>query len=95
MAGKKDLKELCKVFCLIDSEDEMHNFLKDLCTPNELSSFSERWEVCKLLHKGMSYRDIKVEIKSSLTTISRVARFLKDERYNGYQSVLRKLEDKK
>jgi uncharacterized protein YerC len=46
----------------------------------------------KLLEQGnLSYREIHRITGASLTTIGRVARFLKDESYNGYQVMLNKL----
>jgi TrpR-related protein YerC/YecD len=90
-----NINALCKAFLLLETEKEVFNFLKDLCTPDELNSMVERWQICKLLDKGLSYRQIHIEIGSSLTTIGRVARFLRDEPYQGYSNLLQKLKDKK
>lgn len=77
----------------INTVDEMKRFLKDLCTPKELEDMQERWRVCQLLQKGdLSYRDIHKITNASLTTIGRVARFLKDEPYQGYNTVIQKLK---
>jgi TrpR-related protein YerC/YecD len=87
------IKELCDILLQIKNQDEMYRFLKDLTTPQELESFSERWRICKLLAKGdMSYREISAATGVSLATISRVARFLKNEPYQGYQALLDKIE---
>ena len=67
-------------------------FLKDLCTPQEISALQERWRVCQLLDREMSYRDIHQVTGASLTTVGRVARFLKNESYQGYRSVLDKMK---
>lgn len=76
----------------IDTKDQLSNFLKDLCTPAELRSLDERWKVCQLLAKeNLSYREIHAITGASLTTIGRVARFLKEERYGGYRNILAKL----
>ena len=76
----------------IDTKDQLSNFLKDLCTPAELRSLDERWKVCQLLAKeNLSYREIHALTGASLTTIGRVARFLKEERYGGYRNILAKL----
>ena len=70
----------------------MNTFLKDLCTPAELRSLEERWKVCQLLAKeNLSYREIHTITGASLTTIGRVARFLKEERYGGYRNILAQL----
>lgn len=88
----EDYVALCEAFLMLETADEASNFLKDLCTPNELNSFVERWRVCKLLATGEhSYREIHALTGASLTTIGRVARFLKDENNNGYGAVLAKI----
>ena len=87
--------ELLDAFLSITSKDELHRFLKDLCTPQEISALTERWRVCKLLHtQEFSYREINEETGASLATITRVARFLKDEPHQGYTAVLAKLKHK-
>ena len=91
----KSVKSLCKAFLLLETEEEFFNFLKDLCTPAELTALSERWLICQALNDGLSYREIQNKVGASLTTIGRVARFLKDEPYCGYSTLLQKLSNKK
>lgn len=89
------LEELFEALLLVKNSDEMHRFLKDLCTPQELTALAERWRVCKLLSQGdLSYRDISKETGASLATITRVARFLKDEPHHGYKMILERLDDR-
>lgn len=72
---------------------ECECFLKDLCTPKELQDFNDRWEIAKLLEGGdLSYREIAEQTKTSLTTITRVARFLKDEQNFGYKTLLDRMK---
>jgi TrpR-related protein YerC/YecD len=87
----KNIKALSQVILLLETENEVLNFLKDLCTPTELSALAERWQICKALNEGLSYREINARIGASLTTIGRVARFLKDEPYQGYNKLLAKI----
>ena len=88
---QKAIYDLCDAILLLENRKEVYNFLKDLCTPQEINAFSERWRVCQLLEQGnLSYRDIHQITGASLTTIGRVARFLKDEPYHGYQAALKK-----
>jgi TrpR-related protein YerC/YecD len=85
------LSALCQAFLSLASEEEMFRFLKDLCTPQEISVISERWRVCRLLNQGnLSYRAIQKQTGASLATIGRVARFLKDESYDGYRLALQR-----
>ncbi len=88
---QKYIKSLCKALLLLKTEKETYNFLKDLCTPAELNAIAERWQICQCLNEGLSYREIHAQMGSSLTTISRVARFLKDEPYKGYSVLLERL----
>jgi len=88
------IEELVEALLLIKDKEEMIKFLKDLCTPQELNSLAERWNVCKLLNQGnLSYREINALTGVSLATITRVARFLKDEPHHGYRSVLEKIKN--
>lgn len=90
-----DYEALCEALVSIDNVKEMNNFLRDLCTPNEYAAFVERWRVCKFLAtEQYSYREIHAKTGASLTTIGRVARFLKDENNDGYATVLKKINQK-
>ncbi len=84
---------LDEILIKIDDLKLMKAFLKDLCTPKELSALNERLEVAKLLSQGeLSYREIHAKTKVSLVTITRVARFLKTEKNNGYKKVFKFIE---
>ena len=74
----------------LNSDKDIDNFLKDLCTPAEIEAMKERWEVAQLLYKGDStYRDIASKLNTSTATITRVARFLFKESNKGYLSLLK------
>ena len=74
------------------NREEVRIFLKDLCTPKEIKDMAERFSVSELLDRqDLSYRDIQRITGASLTTIGRVARFLKTEPYKGYALVLKRL----
>ena len=80
----------------LESPEEVEAFLKDLCTPQELRSLCERWDVCQFLNEGkLSYRQISRITNSSTTTIGRVSRFLNSEPYQGYKKLLEKIEREK
>jgi TrpR-related protein YerC/YecD len=88
--------ELCNALLLLENKNEAYSFMKDLCTPQEIEALSERWRVCRLLDEGgLSYREIHRITGASLTTIGRVARFLKGESYSGYRLILKKLQKEK
>ncbi len=93
---KTAYEKLLETLLLLKSTDEADRFMKDLCTPQEISTLSERWRVCRLLESGdLSYRQINEETGASLATITRVARFLKDEPHHGYKAMLQKINRKK
>ena len=76
----------------VKDSDEMRRFLADLCTPQEIATFAERWEIARLLFKGAGgYRQIAEKTGGSTTTVARVARFLHHEHHHGYVTVLNRL----
>lgn len=81
-------QELCAALVKINNTDIMYRFLKDLITPRELKLFARRWQICTLLAKNISHRDISFITGASTSTITRVARFLKKEHYKGYKEAL-------
>lgn len=85
------LKNLAKVLASIKDEAEMLNFLRDLCTSEELVELAGRWEVAKMIAKGISYRDIAEKTGISTTTITRVAHWIKHGE-GGYEKVLVEIE---
>ena len=86
------MKNLNEIFLLLKSKNEVNDFLKDLCTPAELKALEERWAVAQLLYEdNLSYREIAAKLKTSTTTVTRVARFLSSEPYQGYKRILKRI----
>ena len=56
--------------------DECRKFFEDLCTPTELQSMEQRFDVAKMLHAGKVYTAILQETGASSATVSRVNRAL-------------------
>ena len=87
---------LYEAFRSIKNEEEFNNFLMDLCTPSEIKDLNDRFIVAQLLNEGkFSQRAIAEKTKCSITTVTRVARFLNQETYGGYKSVLNNLKNNK
>jgi TrpR-related protein YerC/YecD len=83
---------LTQALLMLKTPEEVENFLRDLCTPGEIKDFNERWTIAQLLQDGaLSYRAIAEKINVSITTVTRVARFLKDEPYHGYRLALSRI----
>ena len=87
------MKNLNEVLLLLENKNEVSDFLKDLCTPAELKALEERWAVAQLLYEDeLSYREIAAKLKTSTTTVTRVARFLSSEPYQGYKRILKRIK---
>ena len=72
----KDLDECCK-------------FFDDLCTPTELRSMEQRFDVAVYLQQGLVYLDILEKTGASSATISRVRRSMLDNGAGGVvQSII-------
>ncbi|MDR2547337.1 MAG: helix-turn-helix domain-containing protein [Lachnospiraceae bacterium] len=71
----------------LKNKEECYLFFEDLCTPNELSSLSQRYEVAKLVSEGKTYVEIAEATGASTATISRVSRSINE----GYDIVFSRL----
>ncbi|MCI9445873.1 MAG: TrpR YerC/YecD [Lachnospiraceae bacterium] len=60
----------------LESKEECYKFFEDVCTVNELLSFSQRFEVARMLRTQKTYLDIAEQTGASTATISRVNRSL-------------------
>jgi len=87
----ENINELMEVILSLRDMDECRAFLQDLCTVQELISFSQRLQVAKLLLAGETYESIRRQIPVSSTTITRINTALHFGE-GGYQSVLGRLE---
>jgi TrpR-related protein YerC/YecD len=92
----RPLRPLAEALLALKNPAEIEAFLRDLCTPGEIKDFNERWQIAQLLAGGaLSYREIAEQAGASITTVTRVARFLKDEPYQGYKLALDRLSPQK
>ena len=89
-------EDLATALASLRSDEEARLLLRDLCTPAEVRTLAERWQVAKLLDEGkLTYREIHDATGVSTTTIVRVARFLKEEQNGGYRLLLDRMKDPK
>jgi TrpR-related protein YerC/YecD len=84
-------RNLCVALAALKTPEEVRAFLRDLCTPAEIQAMADRWAAVEPLERGMSYRQIHKLTGVSLTTIGRVARFLKSGN-GGYLTAARRLD---
>ena len=68
--------------------DECCRFFDDLCTPTELRSLEQRFDVAVYLQQGLVYLDILDKTGASGATVSRVRRSMLD---NGAGGVMREV----
>jgi len=66
-------------------------FFRDLCTIEEITAMTDRWQAVKMIQKGVPYRDIAKKLKMSSTTVARVAWWL-NHGAGGYKLAVKKLK---
>jgi TrpR-related protein YerC/YecD len=86
----------------LKSVQEAERLFEDLCTIKEITDFSHRLEIARLLHRGAKYDEVATAMRKaagpehapSTATISRINRFV---RYgaDGYRMVLDRLAARK
>jgi TrpR-related protein YerC/YecD len=74
----------------LQSKEECYIFFEDVCTINELLSFSQRFEVAKMLREKKTYLEIAEKTGASTATISRVNRSL-NYGNDGYDMVFERI----
>lgn len=85
------LPALMNAISLLKNSEEALQFFTDLCTPAELESMADRWQVVPLLRQGVPYRTIHDQTGVSVTTVTRVARCLSFGT-GGYQLIAERTE---
>ena len=79
---------LYKTILKLKDLDECCRFFDDLCTPTELRSLEQRFDVAVYLQQGLVYLDILEKTGASSATISRVRRSMLD---NGAGGIMREV----
>lgn len=86
-----DLDMLMQAICTLETKEECYRFFEDICTINELQSFSQRFQVAGMLREHKVYTEISRETGASTATISRVKRTL-DYGNDGYELAFERME---
>lgn len=86
----KGMEELFAAVLALENAEECCRFFDDLCTIAELKAMEQRFQVAKMLARGMVYSDISERTGASTATISRVSRAL-NYGSDGYKLVLERL----
>ncbi|XOU93937.1 MAG: YerC/YecD family TrpR-related protein [Candidatus Kerfeldbacteria bacterium] len=87
----KKNNELFEAILSLKTKDECNKFFRDLCTLEEMTDLGDRWQMVKLIVKGVSYRDISEKLKVSTTTVARVANWINQGK-GGYQLIINRLK---
>ena len=73
----KEMRELFRAIASLRSEGEVEAFCRDLCTLSELEAMAHRWQVARMLDRGLPYLEISELTGASTTTVTRVAHWLR------------------
>jgi|SRR5689334_23118619 TrpR-related protein YerC/YecD len=73
----REMRELFDAILALASRAEMERFFRDLCTLSELEAMAHRWQVARLVDRGLPYLEISERTGASTTTVTRVAHWLK------------------
>jgi TrpR-related protein YerC/YecD len=72
-----EIRDLLQTVLGLRTLDEAERFFRDLCTLSELEAMAHRWQVARLLDRGLPYQEVAKEARASTTTVTRVAHWLR------------------
>ena len=81
------MRELFDAIQTLETRAETEAFFRDLCTLAELEAMAHRWQVVRLLERGLPYVEIAERTGASTTTVTRVAHWLRHGE-GGYRAAL-------
>lgn len=67
-----EIDNLLETIVSLKSVADAERFFRDLCTIPELNTLAHRWQVAKLLEKGVPYHEIAERTGASTATITRI-----------------------
>jgi len=84
-----DHTALFAAFLSLQTQAEVRDFLRDLCTRRELEEITQRWAIARMLTAGLSYREIATQAGCSTATVTRINDWL-HHGTGGYQIALQR-----
>jgi len=87
------IDELFRGILTLNNVEECYTFFSDLLTIQELTAFSQRLQVARLLDEGHTYDAIRKRVSVSSSTITRINTELQYGA-GGYRAVLERLGDR-
>jgi len=89
---KNDLGLLSNLLGLFKSKKDIKSFLSDILSVAEIRDLAKRIKIAQLLHqKELSYKEIAKTLKTSTTTVTRVAHWLNHGK-GGLKGIITKIE---
>ena len=85
------VRELIRAILTLETEEEVEQYLLDVCTINEIATLAQRQQVAFLLRDKMTYNEIEEKTGASTATISRVKRSLQ-QGGEGYEAARKRLK---
>ncbi|MBQ5953354.1 MAG: TrpR YerC/YecD [Lachnospiraceae bacterium] len=85
------VRELIRAILTLETEEEVEQYLLDVCTINEIATLAQRQQVAFLLRDKMTYNEIEEKTGASTATISRVKRSLL-QGGEGYEAARKRLK---
>ena len=83
----EEMIDLFEAMRSLKDRAELEDFMRDLCTIQELETLSHRWQVAKLLDQGLPYLEIAQRTGASTATVTRVANWFRNGE-GGYEVAL-------
>ncbi len=84
------LFDLINAFSFVRKPKETATFLQDILTAKEVENLAKRLRIAKLLLAGESQRDIALEVKCSIATVTKVQSWL-NQKGSGFKKVISQL----
>lgn len=87
----REALDLLRSLVSLQTVRDARRFIRDLMTEDEIRMIVERWRVARLLHQGVSYREIERQTGASSRTIARISHWLRSGE-GGYRQMLSRAE---
>ena len=71
------LDDLARALLTMQTPEEAKRFLRDLCTLPELEALTHRWQIARLVDRGVPYLEIAQRVPTSTATVTRVAQWVR------------------
>jgi TrpR-related protein YerC/YecD len=87
----KDTEALFRAILALRNVGEAKRFFRDLLSEQELLEFGKRWQVARMLARGVSYVEIQKATGLSSTTVARISKWLRKGK-GGYRLVMKRMD---